>query len=152
MEAAKYINRETNNQTTIHDLIEIIRRIKQFIKKWDKIIWIKEYIESQSETQNTSNTSNSANTEYISSELGISSNVTNGYLSYIKDLDKYKKKDLDEIFIDLNVHKDCILLWYIMISSLKKFPSKSIWIIFARIANKHHQQYLLDYCSNIKNN
>ena len=79
LEAAKYINRETNNQTTIHDLIEIIRRIKQFIKKWDKIIWIKEYIESQSQSQNTANTSNSANTEYISSELGISSNVTTGY-------------------------------------------------------------------------
>lgn len=114
-----------NGKTTLYDISEMRRRIKIFIDKWDKILWIKHQHEINNEIPNK---------EAIILGLGLSSETSEIYLEYYQNMKRYKKKDLNELFCNFDVYNDCIIWWYLIITKLKSYPSKALWLIFARIA------------------
>lgn len=129
LRAINYKNKFEDNkyykETTIYDVLEMERRIKEFTDKWDKILWIEYYFE----TNNCK-----PNKERISSELEVSTKKSAIYLEYYDNKDKFIEKDLKELLIDFNVYNDCIIWWYIIINKLKTYPTKAVWLIFAEIA------------------
>ena len=108
----------------MYDVLEMQRRIKEFTDKWDQILWIEHYEETNNRTPTK---------EVMSSELEISIPRAMIYLQCYDQKETFQKKDLDELVTDFNVHEDCIIWWYIIISKLKTYPSKALWLIFARI-------------------
>ena len=124
LKARKYIH--NNVELTEYDIFEMKRRISVFTSKWDKILWIKHYheINNKLPTKNI-----------ISFELGLSLPLSTIYLEeYYNNCEKYVNIDLNELFCNFNVYDDCILWWYLIITSLKTYASKSMWLIFARVA------------------
>eukprot|EP01084_Bolivina_argentea_P025249 46956_1 len=112
-------------ETTINDLIEMKRRINLFINKWDKILWIDHYVDTQGMEPTK---------DIIAQELGLSISVSSVYIEYYHNEDRILKKDLDELLMDFNVYNDAVIWWFIIINSLKTYPSKSMWLIFQKIA------------------
>eukprot|EP01084_Bolivina_argentea_P025248 46954_1 len=70
-------------ETTINDLIEMKRRVDMFIQKWDKILWVEHYVETNNELPTP---------KIISEELEISESVGSVYIDYYNHIDRYKKK------------------------------------------------------------
>ena len=122
LKAKKYGN---NYELTEYDVTEMKRRIEIFKDKWDKILWIKHYHEINNETPTK---------QQIALELGLSLPLSSIYLEYYHDMDRYKDKDLEALFCNFNVYDDCILWWYLIITSLKTYSSKAMWLIFAKVA------------------
>ena len=116
---------EDDTETTINDLIEIKRRIKLFIDKWDKILWIDHYVETNNKIPSK---------DVVSEELGLSVSVASVYIEYYHNRQRFKMKDLAELLLDFNVYNDAVIWWFIIISSLKTYPSKSMWLIFGKVA------------------
>ena len=112
-------------ESTIYDVFEMKRRIREFTCKWDRILWIEYYVETNNKTPTK---------ETISSELEISISKSLIYLDYYQNMEKFKEKDLKELLGDFNVYNDCIIWWYIIINKLKTYPQKSLWLIFSEIA------------------
>ena len=119
-------NESQNDDVTINDFVEMRRRINLFIEKWDRILWIEYYID----TNNIKPT-----TKIFSEEWGLTQSIASIYLDYYENKERIKQKDLYDLFQDFNVYNDCILWWYIIISILKtNSNNRSLWIIFERVA------------------
>ena len=112
-------------ETRINDYIEIKRRIDLFTYKWDKILWIKKYVEDYDKEPDK---------EEVAKEQELSESVAEVYLQYYHDIDRHKKKDLDELLLDFNVYEDAVIWWFKVIQLLKTYPSKSLWLIFEKVA------------------
>lgn len=112
-------------ELTEYDIHEMKRRMTAFTSKWDKILEIKHLHDINNELPSA---------QVVSFELGLSIPLSNIYLEYYADFDKYVDQDLDELFCNFNVYDDCILWWYLIITSLKNYANKSMWLIFARVA------------------
>ena len=129
LRAINYKNKEEDNKyykvLEIYDVFEMERRIREFTDKWDKILWIEYYVETNNRKPNK---------ETISSELEVSIAKSIVYLDYYDNMEIFIDKDLNELLGDFNVYNDCIIWWYIIINKLKTYPSKSLWLIFAEIA------------------
>eukprot|EP01084_Bolivina_argentea_P057813 105592_1 len=98
-----------DKQSTVYDVIEIKRRIHLFIEKWDRILWIEVYVDKYDELPTT---------KVLSEELGVSTAIAEVYLVYFNDMDRLKKKDINELLLDFNVYNDCIIWWFIIIKVL----------------------------------
>eukprot|EP01084_Bolivina_argentea_P067702 123247_1 len=116
---------ETDPETTINDLIEMKRRINIFVQKWDKILWIAHFVETNNRIPRINE---------VCEELEISNTVASVYIDYYHNMDRFQSKDLSELLLDFNVYDDAVIWWFIIISSLKTYPSKSMWLIFQKIA------------------
>eukprot|EP01083_Nonionella_stella_P161426 528743_1 len=116
---------ETDAETTINDLIEMKRRIHIFVDKWDKILWIDHFIETNHRIPSLDD---------ISETLEISESLASVYVQYHGNMDRIQRKDLNELLWDFNVYGDSVIWWYLIISSLKTYPSKSMWLIFEKVA------------------
>ena len=125
MKAHQYEFKVRNHKTTVNDYIEMQRRINIFVEKWDKILWIKQYEE---------NNNKKPSADEVVAELELSHTVATVYLQYYDKMDKLKEKDLNELLLDFNVYDDAVIWWFIIISSLKAYPSKSMWLIFQKCA------------------
>eukprot|EP01083_Nonionella_stella_P282358 960812_1 len=123
--STQYANTHAEPATTINDVIEMKRRIDFFIEKWDIILWIEHYEETNNKEPSK---------RVLSEELGLSTTVVSVYLDYYHDIERFKTKDLNELLLDFNVHNDSVIFWFIIISKLKQYPSKSMWLIFGRVA------------------
>eukprot|EP01084_Bolivina_argentea_P097627 175499_1 len=118
-------NESQNQNVTINDFSEMKRRINLFIDKWDRILWIEYYVD----TNNTKPTA-----EIFSDEWGLTKSIAAIYLDYYENKERIKQKDLYDLFQDFDVYSHCILWWYIIISILKTNSSRSLWLIFERVA------------------
>jgi len=116
----------TEKEATVNDMLEMKRRINLFIEKWDRILWIESYLETTNGVMPTDYT--------ISEELGISLNVARVYLHYYGTKERTKQKDVDELLLDFNVYNDCVIWWFVIILILTNTQTKSIWIIFNKVA------------------
>eukprot|EP01084_Bolivina_argentea_P067703 123248_1 len=116
---------ETDPETTINDLIEMKRRINIFVQKWDKILWIAHFVETNNRIPRINE---------VCEELEISNTVASVYIDYYHNMDRFQSKDLSELLLDFNVYDDAVIWWFIIISSLKTYPSKSMWLIFESVA------------------
>eukprot|EP01083_Nonionella_stella_P291162 990764_1 len=116
---------QEDEKTSLYDVTEMKRRIHSFVHKWDNILWIQHYEDINNNTPTK---------ETIALELGLSMPSSQIYLEYYNNINRYKKKDLDELFCNFDVYNDCVIWWYLIITSLKSYPSKALWLIFARIA------------------
>ena len=112
-------------ELTEYDIHEMKRRMDAFTSKWDKILEIKHLHEINNELPTS---------QIVSFELGLSIPLSKIYLEYYHNFDKYVEQDLDELFCNFNIYDDCILWWYLIITSLKNYANKSMWLIFARVA------------------
>ena len=117
--------KDTEPDTTIDDYVEMKRRINLFIEKWDKILWIQQYFENNNQVPSS---------EQVAEELELSDSVATVYIQYYHSLERIKKKDLNELLLDFNVYDDAVIWWFIIISSLKTYPSKSLWLLFGKVA------------------
>ena len=108
---------ESTRKTTINDLVEMKRRMNGFVDKWDKILWIEHYDETNGRLPTP---------EEVSEVLDITDSVATVYIQYYDNFDKNKEKDLMELLFDFNVYNDAVIWWFIIISSLKMNPSKSM--------------------------
>ena len=113
-------------ETTINDYIEMKRRINLFVDKWDKILWIEHYVDN--------NNGAKPSVEEVKNELELSNSVATVYLQYYDNMNRLKRKDLNELLLDFNVYEDAVIWWFLIISSLKAYPSKSMWLIFGKVA------------------
>eukprot|EP01084_Bolivina_argentea_P074269 134752_1 len=99
----------TEKEATINDVIEMKRRIKLFVEKWDRIIWIESYEETNGRLP----------TDIIlAEELGVSISVAQVYLHYYENIERQKQKDVDELLLDFNVYNDCVIWWFVIIQIL----------------------------------
>eukprot|EP01084_Bolivina_argentea_P303230 523476_1 len=94
---------DTKKQVTVHDLIEMKRRINLFIEKWDRILWIEDYVEKYNGRLPTP--------EIISEELVVSNAIAEVYLDYHENMDQLKDFDIGEILSGFNVYNDCVIWW-----------------------------------------
>ena len=81
--------------TTMSDYDEMKRRIYSFMDKWDKILSIDVYIETNGQIPTK---------EELSFEIGVSVEIASVYLQYHATKDAIKKKDLEELLMDFNVY------------------------------------------------
>eukprot|EP01083_Nonionella_stella_P178794 632759_1 len=112
---------------TITDYFEIKRRLQMFQNKWDKILWIEYYIDKYDEKPSP---------KIFSEEQGVSMEIAEAYLK-IFDTEKEKNllsKDLDELLMGFNPYNDCVLFWSIIIALLKLRNSRSLFMVFERVA------------------
>ena len=112
-------------EAIIDDVIEIKRRIQQFIEKWDKILWIEGYEDTNDKLPTDT---------IISEELGVSMAVAQVYLHYYKNVDRMKTKEVNELLLDFNVYNDCVIWWFIIVTILGNQSTKSIWLLFNKVA------------------
>ena len=112
-------------EATINDVIEMKRRIYLFIEKWDRILWISHYVETNSKLPTS---------DIISEELGVSMNIAEVYLHYYDNLDRVKKKDVDELLLDFNVYNDCVIWWFVLVQILLTVQTKALWLLFNKVA------------------
>eukprot|EP01084_Bolivina_argentea_P145456 254946_1 len=112
-------------KTQEYQVNEMERRIKEFQDKWDKILWIQHYKEINNDTPSTST---------IALELGLSMPLAQIYKEYYENMPRYLKKDLYELFCNFDVYNDCLIWWYLLITMMKSYPSKALWLIFSRVA------------------
>ena len=91
--ADKYVK---HHETTLYDVTETKRRIETFKDKWDSILWIKHYEEINNMVPDI---------ETIALELGLSNQLATIYLEHYEHIDRYRKKDLDELFCNFDVYK-----------------------------------------------
>ena len=71
------------------------RRIKNFTDKWDKILYIDVYIETNNQKPTP---------EIFSVEQGVSVEIAQVYLKYYENKDILLGKDLEELLMDFNVY------------------------------------------------
>ena len=116
---------KTEPETKINDYMEMKRRIKLFVEKWDRILWIEHYEENNNKLP--------SETEVVE-ELELSRSVAQVYLEYYEHIESHKTKDLDELILEFNVYNDVIIWWFEIMSLLKQYPSKSLWLIFEKVA------------------
>ena len=115
----------TEKEASINDVIEMKRRIYLFVDKWDKILWIEGYVDTNSKLPTDT---------IISEELGVSLAIAEVYLHYYDNIERTKKKDVDELLLDFNVYNDCVLWWFVIIQILTTTQTKSIWLLFNKVA------------------
>ena len=115
----------TEKEASINDVIEMKRRIYLFIEKWDRILWIENYVDTNGRLPTD---------HIISEELGVSMAIAEVYLHYHDNLERTKKKDVDELLLDFNVYNDCVIWWFVIIKILDEVQTKSIWILFNKVA------------------
>eukprot|EP01084_Bolivina_argentea_P221982 375836_1 len=123
--AKKYKHDTQMTQLTEYDIFEMKRRITVFTNKWDKILWIQNYhhMNNKIPTKKT-----------IALELGLSLVLSSMYLEYYNEMDRYLKNDLNQVFSNFNVHRDCMLWWYLLVTYLKKdSSSQAICLILSRV-------------------
>eukprot|EP00485_Elphidium_margaritaceum_P015088 CAMPEP_0202731060 /NCGR_PEP_ID=MMETSP1385-20130828/186951_1 /ASSEMBLY_ACC=CAM_ASM_000861 /TAXON_ID=933848 /ORGANISM="Elphidium margaritaceum" /LENGTH=2462 /DNA_ID=CAMNT_0049397343 /DNA_START=90 /DNA_END=7479 /DNA_ORIENTATION=- len=113
-------------EATVDDVLEMKRRINLFVEKWDRILWIGNYVDT------THGILPSADT--ISEELGISLNVALVYLHYYATRERMQKNDVDELLLDFNVYDDCVIWWFVLVLVLTNTQTEAIWLIFNRVA------------------
>ena len=115
----------TEKESTINDVIEIKRRIQIFIEKWDRILWIEGYEDTNGKLPTDA---------IISEELGVSMAIAEVYLHYYENIERMKKKDVDELLLDFNVYNDCVIWWFIIVNMLCNQQTKAIWLLFNKVA------------------
>eukprot|EP01083_Nonionella_stella_P180070 641139_1 len=125
LKANESSNDFTEREATIDDVVEMKRRISLFVEKWDRIIWIDQYLETNAELPTET---------VVSEELGVSLVMSQVYLNYHQNQEREKKKEVDELILDFNVYNDCVLWWYIIMEILGTAQTKAIWLLFNRVA------------------
>ena len=115
----------TEKEASINDVIEMKRRLYLFIEKWDRILWIDNYVDTNGELPTDA---------IISEELGVSMAIAQVYLHYHENMERTKKKDVNELLLDFNVYNDCVIWWFVIIKILDEIQTKSIWILFNKVA------------------
>ena len=112
-------------ETTINVYLEMKKRIAIFTEKWDKILWIEQYVETNNEEPSA---------VIIEKEQNLSRSESEVYLQHYRDIEVQKENDLYYLCLQFNVHDDAVIWWFEIINSLAKYPSKSLWLIFAKVA------------------
>eukprot|EP01084_Bolivina_argentea_P295102 507981_1 len=115
----------SNHDITIDDIMEMNRRINLFIEKWDRILWIEYFIDTNNDVPTA---------ETFSEEWGLTTAVAAMYLNHYENKDTIKEKDLGDLFQDFDVYSNCVLWWYIIMSILKTHSARSLWLILERVA------------------
>eukprot|EP01084_Bolivina_argentea_P303232 523479_1 len=113
-------------ELTINDVIEMKRRINEFIEKWDNILWIEEYIEKYDGSK--------PDVDVICEELRISNTLAEAYWHYHSNIKELKIKDINELLSDFDIYNDAILWWFVIMQILNSRHSKSIWLLINRVA------------------
>eukprot|EP01084_Bolivina_argentea_P006468 12273_1 len=109
----------------INDVIEMKRRIYLFIEKWDRVLWIDGYVETNGHLPKDF---------IISEELGVSISIAQVYLHYHQHMEREKNKDVDELLGDFNVYNDCVIWWFVIVQVLTTIQTKAIWLLFNTVA------------------
>eukprot|EP01084_Bolivina_argentea_P292995 503868_1 len=114
----------TQKEAQFSDCIKMEKRIDEFKKKWDIILWIDDYIKKKTEKPSSKNISDVFNIPILSCEA---------HLDYWDKKNMILEKDLNDFYDDFNLQYDCVLWWSLIISKLTKY-SQPIWLIFHKIA------------------
>eukprot|EP01084_Bolivina_argentea_P009477 17697_1 len=123
-------------QATVDDLIEMKRRINMFIEKWDRILWIDDYVEKYNGIHPTE--------EIISEELSVSKSAAEVYLHYHSKIDELKARDIDELLLESHSIS--------MIVSKTLNNIKKTWDMYAdndNINSNKHYAHNASYTSNL---
>eukprot|EP01083_Nonionella_stella_P077453 211552_1 len=119
-------NEFIEKETTIDDVIEMKRRITSLVEKWDRIIWIDQYLQTNDRLPTLT---------IISEELGVPQLMARAYLKQHQNQAPEKEKEVDELLSEFNVYNDCVLWWPIIMSKLSKTQTnRVIWLLLNRVA------------------
>jgi len=116
---------EEHEGITVDDIAEFERRLTQYATKWERIEWIKEYVEDWDGRLPT--------TEILEEELDVPNHLASDLLSAFQQKEKEEEIDLNKLFEGFSISEHGVVWWSICLEKLVLRGQDSLWTILRYI-------------------